>query len=105
MCKNQKIVNCSEAETCWKVHLETERGFEAELRGCVLKQACEFNKKKCESGDIADFNVSLMDEKITKCAVAFCVSEGDTSCSGAFTVSANLIMLMFAFVVYSLIFF
>ena len=47
-------------------------------------------KKLCEASD---------DEKkavgIKECEVACCVSDGDTPCNGGFTVSINMIMIMF----------
>ena len=62
--------------------------------------ACDVTTKKCESGDFAD-KFKFLKEKVKKCAQACCVSEGGTPCNGAFAVSANLVMTIFA-ILYSL---
>ena len=48
-------------------------------------------KKLCEGSDEAKKAAG-----VKECAVACCVSDGDKPCNGGFTVSINMIMIMFA---------
>ena len=91
----QTKLNCTGALglTCWKGHYKTDKGREVEMRGCRGKEGCEETKKKCENGD-----KDLVDdkkEKLTKCAVACCISVGDTPCNGALSFSTNMVMMIF----------
>ena len=92
--KDQKKVGCPSNSTCVKMHGKTDDDKEVETRGCFMKSFCDNMKKVC--GD----DTLKKEWKIKECAVACCVSDGDTPCNSGFTVPDNIVMtvmmLMFA---------
>ncbi|KAL9968365.1 hypothetical protein ACROYT_G026727 [Oculina patagonica] len=90
--KDQKTMDCPANNTCFKSHGTTTDDIEREARGCMLKQECEVLKNLCEKG--TDEQKKAL--KIKECVAACCVSDGDTPCNSGFTVSINMMMIMFA---------
>ena len=88
--KDQKEVECSSNFTCIKMHGKTEEDKEVETRGCYQKTMCDTMKKLCADAELKKA------QKIKECEVACCVSDGDKPCNSGFTVSAYMIMIMFA---------
>ena len=92
--KDQTKVDCPSANyTCFKFHGTTTDDKEKESRGCSPKDFCETFAKICKEGTEEQKKA----QKIKECEAACCVSDGDKPCNGGFTVSINLIMIMFAF--------
>lgn len=61
---------------------------EVETRGCLQKIQCDNMKKLCTNDDMKKAM------NIKECAVACCVSDGDTPCNTGFAASGNLMMLV-----------
>ena len=92
----QTKVNCTGDDcTCWKANYKTEKDKTGEIRGCLPKKSCKEIKKKCDDGEEMPQDDG---DKITKCDVACCVTAAgaENPCNGAITVSANVVMMIFA---------
>ena len=78
-----------------KSNFKTDKDKTGEIRGCVPKTPCEESKKKCDDGEEISFDDG---DKITKCDVACCVTAAgaENPCNGAITVTANVVMMIFA---------
>ncbi|KAL9968366.1 hypothetical protein ACROYT_G026728 [Oculina patagonica] len=90
--KSQTKIDCPASSTCFKMHGTTTADKEKEARGCMLKQECENWKTICKDGTAAQKKGMGLKE----CEAACCVSDGDTPCNSGFTVSVNMMMIMFA---------
>ena len=95
--KDQTKVDCPSNYTCVKMHGMRDDDKEVENRGCFTKSMCDLMKKACKDDAIKKAS------KIKKCAVACCVSDGDTPCNSGFTGSDNIVMtVMMVFAVLKL---
>ena len=90
--KDQTKIECHTNFTCYKLHGTTLDGIESEARGCWTKDFCEGYVKLCKE----ETDEQKRKRTIKDCEAACCVSDGDTPCNGGFTVSINMIMIMFA---------
>ncbi|KAL9968362.1 hypothetical protein ACROYT_G026723 [Oculina patagonica] len=90
--KDQKTMDCQGNYTCFKFHGTTTDDKERESRGCSTKEFCEGFMKTCKEGTDEQKKAA----KIKECEAACCVSDGDTPCNSGFTVSVDMIMIIFA---------